>query len=43
MYIFKVNFYEPSRSFHFWSDDFIYINGDSKVFFCTLAFSLLVK
>ena len=32
MQIFRVNFYEPF--FHFWSDDFIYINGDSKgVFF----------
>ena len=34
MQIFRVNFYEPLRFFHFWSDDFIYIiNDDSKGFF----------
>ena len=41
MQIFMVNFYEPSRFFNFWSDDFIMAIARFWVY--TLGLSLLVK
>ena len=41
MQIFRENFYEPSRFYYFWRDDFIM--AIARFLFCTLAFSLLVK